>query len=124
MSIDDWKGLVSGRWSLLDRFERDGRRYVVAQENMPYAPGPDALSTRETQVLGYAALGHHNKLIAYDLGISHSTVRVLMARAASKLGARSREEAVERFRALSRVGGSLCAAADESCAAESSCAAK
>ena len=25
---------------------------------------------------GFASLGHHNKLIAYDLGISHSTVNM------------------------------------------------
>jgi DNA-binding CsgD family transcriptional regulator len=56
-----------------------------------------ALTRREQEVLAQAALGHHNKLIAYDLGVAHSTVRVLLHRAAAKLGAGSRGEAVRRF---------------------------
>src|SRR6266481_4745371 len=30
-----WKVLVGGRWSLVDHFERDGRRYVVACRDAP-----------------------------------------------------------------------------------------
>jgi hypothetical protein len=44
-----------------------------------------------------AVLGQHNKLIAYNLGISHSTVRVLMARAARKIGARSRDVLIRLY---------------------------
>jgi DNA-binding CsgD family transcriptional regulator len=91
------RALVAARWSLLDRVEFDGRRYIVACENPPGAPGPDALSARERQVLGYAKLGHHNKLIAYELGIADSTVRVLLARAAAKLGVRTRRELLRVF---------------------------
>ena len=54
------------------------------------------LTDREQEVVAFASMGHHNKLIAYNLGISHSTVRVLIARAAAKLGARSRDELVRR----------------------------
>jgi len=89
--------LVSARWSLLDRVELDGRRYIVARENPPRAPGPAALTARERQVLAYAKLGHHNKLIAYELGIAYSTVRVLLARASAKLGVRSRRELLRTF---------------------------
>jgi DNA-binding CsgD family transcriptional regulator len=91
-SLAGWKALVSGRWSLIDQIENDGRRYIVARENEPLAPGPDALTAREKQVIGYAKLGHHNKLIAYELGIADSTVRVLLARAAAKLGVRTRDD--------------------------------
>ena len=91
-SLEARKALVSARWSLLDRVELDGRRYIVARENPPGAPGPEALSPRERQVLAFAKLGHHNKLIAYDLGIADSTVRVLLARASAKLGVHSRRE--------------------------------
>lgn len=97
-ALSEWKALVSGKWSLVDRLEHDGRRYIVARENEPRAPGPTALSDREKQVLGYARLGHHNKLIAYELGIAHSTVRVLMARAMAKLGVRTREELLQSIR--------------------------
>jgi DNA-binding CsgD family transcriptional regulator len=98
-ALDAWKGLVSARWSLVEHFESDGKRYILACENDPHVTGPSLLSQREQQVLAYAALGHTSKLIAYELGISDSTVRVLLARAASKLGARSREEAIAAFNA-------------------------
>ena len=97
LGLRGWRGLVEGRWSLLDQFESDGRRYVVARENQPRPPGPGALTLRERQVVGYAALGHDNKIIAYDLGIAHATVKVLMARAAAKLGVRSRTEAISAY---------------------------
>lgn len=56
------------------------------------------MSPREEQVLAHAALGHSNKLIAYELGLAHSTVRVLLARASAKLGARGREATLREFR--------------------------
>ena len=96
-SLEARKALVGARWSLLDRVELDGKRYIVARENAPGAPGPEALSARERQVLGFAKLGHHNKLIAYELGIASSTVRVLLARAAAKLGVRSRRDLLRAF---------------------------
>jgi len=40
----------------------------------------------------HATLGMTNKQIAYALGISDATVRVLMARAAKRFGVRSRKE--------------------------------
>ena len=35
-----WEGLVAGRWSLVDRFESDGKRYVVARANDPELGDP------------------------------------------------------------------------------------
>lgn len=99
-ALGEWRALVSGQWSLVDQVEHDGRRYVVARQNEPRAEGPGALSGRERQVLGYALLGHHNKLIAYELGLAQSTVRVLMARAASKLGVHTREELLQAARRM------------------------
>jgi DNA-binding CsgD family transcriptional regulator len=99
-ALASWQGLVEGKWSLVDQVELDGRRYVVARENEPRAPGPKALSARERQVLGYARLGHHSKLIAYELGIKDSTVRVLISRAMAKLGARTRAELLQAIQQL------------------------
>lgn len=45
-----------------------------------------ALTLREQQILTYAEIGHSNKLIAYSLGVSISTVSTLLARARRKLG--------------------------------------
>lgn len=96
-SVAAWKPMVSARWSLVDAYERDGRRYVTARENEPVRGDASALSTRERQVASMAALGHSNKLIAYELGLAHSTVRVLLARAGAKLGAHSRAELVQQL---------------------------
>lgn len=93
-AVEEWRGLVAARWSLVEHFERGGRRYLVARRNDPDAPGPDALTRRERQILAYAALGRTNKLIAYELGISASTVGVFMSRAMRKLRAKTRAEAI------------------------------
>lgn len=96
-----WRPLVLSRWSLLDEFDTDGRRFVVAVNNRASARSARGeLSEREHQVMSHAKLGHSNKVIAYELGLSASTVRVLMHRAVKKLGAKSRGEALARFDAL------------------------
>jgi DNA-binding CsgD family transcriptional regulator len=80
-----WQALVAGRWSLVDHFDTDGRRFVVAHRNDAIPPDGRALTLRERQVLAYAAIGHSNKQIAYDLGLATSTVGWHLARARSKL---------------------------------------
>jgi DNA-binding CsgD family transcriptional regulator len=95
-----WKGLCSGRWSLVDRFESDGRRYVVAFRNDPSVRDPRALTPRERQIATHAALGYSNKLIAYALGLSISTVGWHLSRAMRKLGAASRADLVRLFSAF------------------------
>jgi DNA-binding CsgD family transcriptional regulator len=95
-----WKPLVAARWSLVDSYERNGLRYITARENAPAPTGVATLSQRERQVGFLAELGHSNKLIAYELGLAHSTVRVLLARAAVKMGARTRAELIRQLQAL------------------------
>ena len=101
-AVERWRGLVSGRWTLVDHFESNGDRYILARRNDIQAHGLSALTEREHQALGFAALGHTNKLIGYEMGISPSTVGVLLHRAAQKLGAQSRSDLVARFAALVR----------------------
>jgi DNA-binding CsgD family transcriptional regulator len=84
-----WRGLVAGRWSLLDRFESDGRRYVVARRNEPVPRSPLALTLRERQVLGHLAQGDPMKVAGYALGIDASTVSVVAKSLLLKLGVRS-----------------------------------
>jgi DNA-binding NarL/FixJ family response regulator len=76
----------------VNTFERDGARYVVLREDLPFARAFESLTSRERQVVLHAALGFTNKEIAYSLGISDSTVRVLVARAVRRIGVRSRAE--------------------------------
>jgi DNA-binding CsgD family transcriptional regulator len=99
-AVAAWKGLVSTRWSLVDHFESDGKRYVLAHRNDVALSGFEALTARERQALGFAALGHGNKLIAYELGVAPSTVAVLLHRAARKLGASSRAELIATYTRL------------------------
>jgi len=59
----------------------------------------DGLTLRERQIAGYAAMGHSNKLIAYELGVSESTVATHLSTAAQKMGVRTRVELIRRFTA-------------------------
>ena len=85
-----WSPLVSARWTLVDSFESSGARYVVARENQTQVRGLAALSDRERQVVACLAIGQSTKEIAYALGISGATVRVLIVRATGKMGVGSR----------------------------------
>ncbi len=99
-----WRPLVVSRWSLLDDFDSDGRRFVVAIENAPPTRPPRKdLSEREHQVMTQAHLGHSDKVIAYELGLATSTVRVLLHRATKKFGASTRRDAIARFDALAKL---------------------
>lgn len=91
---------MRARWSIVDDFERGGERYVVARANATEAKGPLTLTERERQIVSLLAMGHSSKVIAYELGLSDATVRVLLARAQKRLGAIGRRELVAKFRAL------------------------
>ena len=96
-AIASWPALVRARWTLVDHFERDGRRYVLAYTNTGTQAEPKVLSQREREVLDRALLGHENKLIAYELGLAASTVRVLIQRAAIKLLTRTRADTLAAY---------------------------
>jgi len=91
-ALEAWKGLVEGRWTLVDRFESDGRRYFIARRNEPEPWPRRRLSLRERQVAAYAALGYPNKVIAYTLGLAPSTVSSHLRAAMQRLGARDRAD--------------------------------
>ena len=76
--------LVAGRWSLVDEYDSDGKRFVTARRNDEGSTVP-ALSDRQRQIAVHVARGHSNKLIAYQLGISIGTVTTHVRRLASKL---------------------------------------
>lgn len=94
-----WQGLVAGRWSLVDHFDRDGRRFVVARENAPDVGARPSLTERECQAIAYAALGHSNKMIAYHLGISATSVASRLASACRKLRVATRARLIELWHA-------------------------
>jgi DNA-binding CsgD family transcriptional regulator len=92
-----WQGLVAGRWSIVDRLESDGRRFLVACCNEPESRTQHEMSRREAQVATLVGLGHANKVVAYELGISISCVATYLRRARHKLGLKSRTELIELF---------------------------
>jgi len=82
-----WRALLDGRYDVVDEFESHGRKYVVVRR--PRARRA-MLTPREREVLQYAASGIAGKRIAYELGLSQSTVALHLKSAARKLGYRSR----------------------------------
>ncbi len=81
-------------WKIVGSFETGGRRYILACEDE--TPTLAVLLTRrELQIVSRIARGSTNKQVAFELGISDTTVRVLVARAAARLGVRTRSELLE-----------------------------
>jgi DNA-binding CsgD family transcriptional regulator len=99
-ALEIWKALVRGRWSVVDWFDTDGRRFVLARPNPPKVFDPRGLSEQECQVVTYVLLGDTNKLIAYRLGLSQGRVSVLLKSAMHKLGVRSKAQLVRKLRPL------------------------
>ncbi len=96
-ALELWQGLVEGRWSLVDRFDDGGRRFVVAVQNRQSLGDPRGLSLREREVAEWIGLGQSDKEIAYTLGISGSAVANAAARARRKLEVASRAELAAFF---------------------------
>lgn len=95
-----WQGLVEGRWSLIDRYDTDGRRYYVAIANPPLGVAARQLTEVESQVVSQVIAGEPNGVIAYSLGVSESTVAGHLGTSMRKLGAGTRIELVRLGRAL------------------------
>jgi len=96
-ALKTWEALIRGRWSLVDKFDSDGRRFVAAIRNDPRFPDPRGLSLRERQVAEYVAIGRSTKEIAYLLGASPDSVENSARRAQAKLGLASRVELAAFF---------------------------
>ncbi|MGM0557071.1 MAG: response regulator transcription factor [Myxococcota bacterium] len=93
-----WKGLVRGRYSLVETFDTDGKRFYVARRNDPKVDSPKPLSQRERQVAAYVGLGLDNRCIGYTLGLSESTIATYVSRAIRKLGLKSRSDLIQLVR--------------------------
>lgn len=99
-ALEIWKALVRGRWSMVDWFDTDGRRFVLALPNAPHIRDPRGLTEREYQVATQAGTGDSCKVIAYSLGVSRSRVSELLHRAMRKLGVQTRGQLVIKMRTL------------------------
>lgn len=92
-----WRALVAGRWSLVDHVDRDGKRFVLARRNAANVREPSDLTPNERLVALYAASGHTNALIAYELGLSPATTSGLLRSAMRKLRVKSAAELAQLF---------------------------
>lgn len=91
--LEGFTSRVDATWSVVAEIEDGAEQWVVAKRNPPATiPLPETLSLRERQVLSLVLLGRTPKVVAYELGIAHSTVRVLVSRALAKVGAKSVDE--------------------------------
>lgn len=91
-ALASWTALFDGRWSLVDRFDSDGRRYIVAHKNPDRVKDPRGLSPMQARAAAHAAVGHSDKLTAYHLGVSPATIAGHVRTAMGKLGVATRPE--------------------------------
>ena len=97
-ALELWKELVRGRWSTVDWFDSDGRRFVLGLPNAPNVSDPRGLTEREVQVVAYVLFGQTNKLIGYNLGLSQGRVSTLLRSAMRKHSVQSRAQLVSKLR--------------------------
>jgi len=99
-ALETWTALVEGRWSLVERSDRDGKRHYYAYENSPYAHAYRTLTPGEAAVLDQSIQGQQGKYVSYATGLSSSRVSEYLASAALKLGFRNRADLLRVASAL------------------------
>jgi DNA-binding CsgD family transcriptional regulator len=104
-ALELWRALVRGRWTTVDWFDSDGRRYVLGIPNAPDVIDPRGLTERETQVVSYALVGLTNKMIGYNLGVSKGRVSAVLGSAMKKLGVNTRAQLVKRWKDFGSISG-------------------
>lgn len=95
-----WDRVLRGRSSIVDWFDADGRRFILALPNAPHIRDPRGLTEREYQVATHVGAGESSKLVAYRLGVSRSRVSELLHRAMRKLGVETTGQLVIKMRTL------------------------
>lgn len=87
-----WMAFVDGEYSLVETFDSDGQRMILAVRTRTNHAA--RLTSQERIVVEQVAQGHANKEIGATLGISSSTVAVHLHLAMKKLGFRDRQSLV------------------------------
>lgn len=94
-SVLAWQAVWDGRWTMVDSFERDGRRWLVARKNDGAPPSPHVLLPTERDVVERVVRGESLKVIGAELGMPISTVSATLASAMAKLRVDKRSELVK-----------------------------
>ena len=86
-------------WQVLEEVSVGAENYILLRRVQPSkvaGVGSSSLTAREREALHHASFGASNKEIAHQMGVSASTVGVLLWRAARKLAAIDREDLLRR----------------------------
>ena len=81
-------------WQVVTEVSVDGAEYVLLRRTRSPRTGMGSLTARERDVVSHARTGASNKDIARVMGISDSTVGVLLLRACRKLKAIDRDDLI------------------------------
>jgi len=92
-ALELWRAFISGHYSLVESFDRAGRRTILA---LRVRSDLRALGASEAAVARLAARGWSNKAMASELGLASSTVARQLAKALRKLGCSNRTELAVR----------------------------
>jgi DNA-binding CsgD family transcriptional regulator len=92
-----WSALVAGRWTIVDFTDRDGKRMLLARKNPVDAPDILSLTDEERDVCWLATLGHTQKYIGYELGLSMSAVNRQLASGLRKLRLSNRRDLLRKL---------------------------
>jgi len=87
-AVSHLQALSSGDWGVVDHFEADGRKYVIARRGA----GDARVSPEDMAMLSRRARAESLKVIAMELGVSESTVSRRLSSAMKRLGVRSHAE--------------------------------
>ena len=88
-ALDLWQELIAGRWTLIQRFDADGRRFLLARRNAAAVQKYVQLTSREQDVTRRVLGGESNKSIAHDLLVTEAAISEHLRSALSKLNLRS-----------------------------------
>ncbi len=103
-----WPALLDGRYTIVDRFERSGSRYVVAYRNSANTSRVLRLTPLEKQLALGVSAGVPQKVLAIELGLSPSRISSALRHALRKVGIAN---AIEL--SLLAAGGEVVAVNDE-----------
>ena len=85
---------------MTEQFVREGFCYRLMRRPLEQEDSGPHLTRREEEALVQACLGFSNKRIAQALGVAPSTVGVLLFRAATKFGVKSRHDLLSAYQQL------------------------
>jgi DNA-binding CsgD family transcriptional regulator len=98
-ALELWRALLDGRWSLLAQTNAHGKRVLLVRRTDSSSSLWPRLTEHEKHAARSVLMGHSNKTISIELGISPAATTAFVGSAIRKLGLRSRAELSGAFRA-------------------------